>query len=223
MNHISLFILACFLFFSGCLQNNYKAPSNLAFTANQLNYKIVKDKNLNYYIENIANYLNRTAFRSFNFPCKRNANISILKDTKIIAITPNKNTYISLGLLNEINSEGELSFILAHEFSHIYLCHHQRADKNRKTLEIEADKLALKIISAAGFDPRYAISALSNIYAASAKSDLSIYNSTDTHPNLSERIKKMSKEISGSYSAYRNNSRNFNKMKSYLNKVNLLR
>jgi len=92
--------------------------------------------------------------------------------------------YINVGLLADIKSEAALAFVLSHELAH-YIGHHQLCNyqlfkenhkneekklkklvHNNKLLELEADKVAAKMIKEAGFNIEDAFSVFDLIYTS---------------------------------------------------------
>lgn len=106
---------------------------------------------------------------------------------------------ISRGLIQHLDSEAELAFILSHELAHQYLGHTKlHLAKTRSCfmydyepeLEIDADKYAIAMMVVAGYDPRPAVLALEKASQMMLKNasttregDLNIH----VHPELRNR------------------------------------
>jgi hypothetical protein len=74
------------------------------------------------------------------------------------------NVFLSLGLLRSVTSEAGLAFVLAHELAHNRKGHLKDVQGSHMVLghfhEFEADVEALKMIAAAGYDPKQAVDTL---------------------------------------------------------------
>jgi beta-barrel assembly-enhancing protease len=85
--------------------------------------------------------------------------IELVPDKKRNAAADGKIVQITTGVLSETQSDDELAFIIAHEMSHNILKHRDRLDrlgrsaKAIRETEIEADRLGLQLMAAAGYDP----------------------------------------------------------------------
>lgn len=95
---------------------------------------------------------------------------------------------LSTQLIRSLSNEAELAFVIAHELAHDKLKHSERADEAEVALEKEADSYATGAIALAGYDPRAALSALSNTHRFGV-------SEAPTHPKLEERLAKIHKEI----------------------------
>lgn len=98
----------------------------------------------------------------------------------------------SRGLVTSLGAEAELAFALAHEIAHQQLGHPRLLIENyrngssserEKKMELEADRQAAGIVALAGYDPRYAVTALVNLYRRAGR-----VAGASTHPELRERI-----------------------------------
>ncbi len=116
---------------------------------------------------------------------KKEINIFIRRDADPNAYsTYDASIYINMGLLADIKSEAALAFVLSHELAH-YLGQHQlhnfqlfkqnekkeegkfkRLVHNNKLLELEADRVAAKIIQKAGFNVQDVYSVFDLIYSS---------------------------------------------------------
>ncbi len=74
------------------------------------------------------------------------------------------NVFLSLGLLRALKSEEQLAFVIAHELNHNWREHLKGFAGSHQMLghfhEFEADYEAIKLIAAAGYDPRAALDTL---------------------------------------------------------------
>lgn len=92
--------------------------------------------------------------------------INYLKDNAHVAKAFRvSNVFINLGLLRSLESEGQLAFILAHELMHNWKGHLKDPSGMGHMMlghfhELEADAEALKLMAAAGYDPRTGIDSL---------------------------------------------------------------
>ena len=90
---------------------------------------------------------------------------SYLKDNASVAKALRiSNVFVSLGLLRALENEDQLAFILAHELNHNWRGHLKDFQGSHMVLghfhEFEADAEALKLLAAAGYDPKKAIDTL---------------------------------------------------------------
>lgn len=94
----------------------------------------------------------------------------VLDTRKPIAIAAEQDQYlISSGLLCELDNEGELAFIIAHELAHLQLGHLERTAENTEqqlAQETAADSSAVHAVLAAGYSGTSALTALSRTYQA---------------------------------------------------------
>src|SRR5688572_1267729 len=68
---------------------------------------------------------------------------------------PGQRVLVTRGMLALAGDEAELAAVLAHEVAHVVLGHASgRPPANRVASEAEADRLALRFLAAAGYDPR---------------------------------------------------------------------
>ncbi|MCB0339501.1 MAG: M48 family metallopeptidase, partial [Bdellovibrionales bacterium] len=102
---------------------------------------------------------------------------------------------ISRGLIHQLQNEGEFAFILAHEVAHISL--HTSQVSYKKDQEQTADALGVKLLIAAGYDPRVAITALQNSYQKSGFYEAKLQAEIDQYPSLAERVALVAQEIRG--------------------------
>lgn len=182
-------------------KNSYRNFQNLTFFVAK--YGVIKNNKTNQYLNRVKDSLQSVFDAS---KCLTNVNVVVINTNESLALTPTRtDILISKGLIKSLNSESELAFILAHELSHIYYCHplEEFDDNQIINKEIQADKLAIKVISKLKYSQQSAISALSHAYARVAKSDISIYEDNKSHPILERRIKIIG-ELIDSKSRYRN-------------------
>lgn len=115
--------------------------------------------------------------------------IIVLKSSEKFAYSPGGGfVLLSEGLINRLNVEAELAFVVAHELAHQELGHtgvdHDFIKEPKlKDLELKADRRGVGIIALSGFDPRAAITALLSSYGRNGDLPFS-----ETHPSLSERV-----------------------------------
>ncbi len=86
----------------------------------------------------------------------------VLPSTKRIARADGQIVQISTSVIAATANDHELAFILAHEMAHNILGHQAMLDRtgrkaiNVRSTEIDADRLGLRLMKSAGFDPRSA-------------------------------------------------------------------
>jgi hypothetical protein len=77
--------------------------------------------------------------------------------TELYASTNGQRVKITSGMLGFFESDDELAFVLAHELSHILLGHAGAfSGPSTRSAEVEADRLGIRIVAAAKFDPEIA-------------------------------------------------------------------
>lgn len=83
--------------------------------------------------------------------------IEVENSARLYASTNGKRIRLTSGMLRYFESDDELAFVLAHELSHILLGHAGAfSGFSQKSAEIEADRLGIRIVSAAHFDTELA-------------------------------------------------------------------
>lgn len=128
--------------------------------------------------------------------------VRILNTDQPAAFSPGAKTIlISKGLIRLLGSESQAAFAIAHELSHYYLGHVDQSANAptaspeatatwRKELEIAADKKALTLLVAAGYEPTESIAALQTVYRHIGHSpERSLY------PSVSERIVAIATQV----------------------------
>lgn len=116
---------------------------------------------------------------------------------------PGGHVYVTRGLLAQLDSEAQLAFVLAHEVGHVVAGHTDmmldrlpepsyagsdfwEAFQLARDDEAQADQLAVRLIGAAGYDPRTARSALTAVARAARQREEPSW--TDRHPPLPKRL-----------------------------------
>jgi beta-barrel assembly-enhancing protease len=85
--------------------------------------------------------------------------VELVPDKKRNAAADGRIVQITTGVLGETSNDDELAFIIAHEMAHNILKHRDRLDRNGRSAkairetEMEADRLGLQLMTAAGYDP----------------------------------------------------------------------
>ena len=151
-------------------------------------------------------------------------------DTKNAFSLPGGYIYIFKGLMDELDGEGELAFVLAHEMAHIVARHHikrlqaywgvqllllasSRAESSpdfyaglsgaislilsgfSQEDELEADSLAVKYISEAGYDASCSISVLDKLWKIRKKDRSRMYSYIRSHPYIGLRVKAVKEAL----------------------------
>jgi hypothetical protein len=112
-------------------------------------------------------------------------------------ISTNRATLVlSRGLIRRLQVEAELAFVIAHEVGHLVLEHHAeggdlKVPEYRKDFEEQADRFAVGLLAAAGYDPHFASSALLHAYDRNSVED-------KLYPDLGSRIAAVREEVSES-------------------------
>ncbi len=126
--------------------------------------------------------------------------VTLLKDHQRFAYHLGSGLIVlSSGLIQQLDNEAQLAFLIAHEMAHYQLKHSSQEHRfslssHKKGLqaEIEADTLALGIMALAGYDPRVSVYALSRAYLGrDGKNSIS-------HPSFEERIAHIGERIRSS-------------------------
>jgi predicted Zn-dependent protease len=152
--------------------------------------------------ENYFSYLGERLARSQPADSQRLdiPEIVLINNPAPMAGTPGTGVIVlSHGLVRRLHNEGELAFVLAHEFAHQILGHKltpETSDGERHDLELEADKRALALIAVAGYDPRVSVGAL--IHSAGVSSIWESSPAQQGYPALEERIEAMRKQVNES-------------------------
>ena len=85
--------------------------------------------------------------------------VELVPGRKLNAVADGRIVQLTTGVMREAQDDDELAFIIAHEMAHNILEHRKRLDKigrspgNIRAAEIEADRLGLRLMKAAGYDP----------------------------------------------------------------------
>ncbi len=130
--------------------------------------------------------------REFIIPQRRAcpSTIELIPSTKRIAAADGTLLQISSAVVETTQNDGELAFILAHEMAHNILQHPARLDKiGRKkahilATEIEADKLAVRLMAGAGYDPHDA----AKFWARYGRGPKHGFLSDGTHMRTKDRV-----------------------------------
>lgn len=166
------------------------------------------------YLEQLSGVISQSARLKFG------PKITLLTTQKPIALsTSGGEVFISRGLVHQLQDEGSLLFVLAHEFAHSLLEHHTNSNPE-PSFEFSADAIALSIITQAGYSPQSAIHALTDAYGikefkVTDDVSTSIGSQTMLHPPLRDRILAISAAITGERFGS-SPSRNFNAFRNSL-------
>jgi beta-barrel assembly-enhancing protease len=139
---------------------------------------------------------------------------------------PGGKVIVTKGMLRRLNSESELAGVLAHEIAHVVRKHQlQNAAPDRigainapldPAMEFEADRMALVIMSRAGYDASAFVAMLRNLQGGG---DAGLQLLAATHPPLQQRIAQIEPLLAKLPKADRNKGRErFQKARSALNR-----
>jgi len=81
---------------------------------------------------------------------------------------PDRRVLVTRGMIALANDEAELAAVLAHEIAHQIAGHGRVGAAGRQAAEFEADRLGLRYLDAAGYDPRAQASIQASLVAAHA-------------------------------------------------------
>lgn len=192
-----LIFICCVLF--GCSSEKTSRLLEYRAAITQLDilekrYAVVTDPALTGYLSYLTQRLHTqtTLAKSYR--------VSLLKDRERFAYHLGSGIIvISTGLVEQLDNEAQLAFLLAHEMAHYQLNHLSSEDhfslspeESMVEKEIEADTLALGIMALAGYDPRVSVYALSRAYLGrDGKNAI-------THPSFDERISHIGEQIRSS-------------------------
>lgn len=104
--------------------------------------------------------------------------------SELYASTNGQRVKITSGMLGFFESDDELAFVLAHELSHILLGHAGAfSGPSQQSAEVEADRLGIRIVAAAHFDPEIAAEFPERL----ARSYPAVSRQTGTYPIATSR------------------------------------
>ena len=89
---------------------------------------------------------------------------------------------LSKGLILNLDTEGQLFFVIAHEIAHHELGHSKITDETSPKLELQADAFAMKALIRAGYS---ATEGLSSVMKLSKHPN---FRHSDSYPHLETRI-----------------------------------
>jgi hypothetical protein len=83
----------------------------------------------------------------------------LLPSSRLNARATGTHVLVTTGIMALVQDEAELAAVLAHELAHNILQHHVPANQRRpeRDREIEADRLSVRLMDRAGFDPQAAV------------------------------------------------------------------
>lgn len=124
---------------------------------------------------------------------------------RLVAAADGQTVQLSTGVLGFVRSDDELASVLAHELAHNILRHRRRLDamgiqrgflqqfgrsaRLTRESELEADRLGIRLMARAGYDPQ---AALAYVARAMTRPD---YGEGGTHPRGRDRLAAMREEI----------------------------
>lgn len=193
--------------FSGCAARTAAPPaSGLGLTLVKQfrdRYGIAVSSNDAPYLRELVDRLLKSSSRSgaWNGPY----DIIVIKNASPLAASVGDNFIVlTTGLIQRLDVEAELTFILAHELAHYLLGHttwvaHQGINLEDKIeelpdLESAADRLGLELLIDAGYDPRLARVAIAKAYQGAG-----IDTPTPSHPNFITRISELEVALARSH------------------------
>ena len=122
--------------------------------------------------------------------------VELVTSRKLNAAADGTIVQITTGVLEQTRDDNELAFIIAHEMAHNILKHSERLDRidrsaaNIRQTETEADRLGLKLMRAAGYDPL----AASRFWARFGKKTGAGIFSDGTHLRTKDRVRLLADE-----------------------------
>lgn len=124
--------------------------------------------------------------------------VELIPGKKLNAAADGSIVQITTGVLEQARDDDELAFIIAHEMAHNILKHGERLDRigrsaaNIRATEAEADRLGLKLMKAAGYDP----SAAARFWTRFGRKTGSGIFSDGTHMRTKDRVRFLQDEAS---------------------------
>jgi|CXWL01.1.fsa_nt_gi membrane-associated protease RseP (regulator of RpoE activity) len=122
--------------------------------------------------------------------------VELVPGRKLNAVADGRIVQLTTGVMQEAQDDDELAFIIAHEMAHNILEHRKRLDKigrsarNIRVVEIEADRLGLRLMKAAGYDP----AAAARFWSRFGKKTGAGIFSDGTHMRTKDRVRLLRDE-----------------------------
>lgn len=191
MKYLAL-LVSIGIVFIGCNSSDLPRYSSVLHTRRLIDrYGVLASSEQNAYLKNLTGRLAVAAG-------KVAPEVTILNSSDSFAFSAGQGTIlISHGLLNLLENESELAFVIAHEFAHTVLGHSELvqesgdpAEIDFKSLELEADRYAALLIRTSGYDT-------SSIPYALIRAHEALHQpAAASHPSLPLRVAKLQTVIS---------------------------
>lgn len=186
MNYSWILKLSCLFFLLNCsMPPNSQPDFSLQAAAYKAKYRTSTDSHASTYLQYLLKRLNVSSY-----------SVSIIDSPELIALSVSTtDVLISKSLILKLENEAQLAFVLAHEFAHKILDHHQQNQDDRALFELQADQIGLKIILQAGYNPWEAIRVTQKLAYEFKVLDK---NASTSYPSITQRISELGKTITQS-------------------------
>jgi len=207
--YISLIFSICCLFFCSCAEKNLEKNLNLSVSNETINrdrlylvsrYGVFQNKEADDFLVSLCVRISTTISTASSNPKRFVLRSTILDTETPLALSIGSGEiFLSRGILKLLKSEGEVAFVISHEFGHDILNHHVNGP-DTETAELEADLFALSVITNAGFPAMSSISSLIGTYGSEKFLEdgavISFIAQDElTHPSLRMRLKVLRESI----------------------------
>ncbi len=170
----------------------------------------------------LEEYVNRVAAKLVNSGDRKRISVKVLRDPWLEAVAyPTGRIYVYTGMLAAMNNEAQLALILGHEITHVVERHAAREFTSRKkksaeeagslrrvltsasfysrSMEAAADAGGIRLMAAAGYDPREAARMLEHLKRQVVEEKIKERHAYSSHPAVQERIQNATDLVRKNY------------------------